>query len=283
MKNLTHNSFWFLICSQYFPRLPFLKSHPQDLWNEVKNKLESLPNRVPVKIPEVLGQSIGNKSHGLNGNDKKSLETLEAAITKLNGSRPAKTSKNEIEVEYISEYKASDDEWILEMRNVVNEFASTELSWDESENQKVIKKIDLNSLIALHERQFNERKERNQAQLWNLETKFILQSQQESWIKDHALPDQHPLIDLKLHFDDEEKFLSLLDRKQMESAQDKTRETIISENFVCQICNDQDYSSGDLIVYCSVSKSLFITVLILPSSEMQYFGASAMLWISQSA
>ena len=181
-------------------------------------------------------------------------------------------SKRKLEPEFQQNYKSADDEWILEVRQSVCEFAQSKLGQDLTEQLNVVKKVDLNDLIQLQEEKLSYISLENEQRLAKLKEYVMGTSEQEKWALKCCLPPEDPLVDLKLRLIEEESFLSLLEKKQIESKDVYVRQVdssttgtgstikpkVSNDDLLCFVCNDRDYSDNDLIVYCAVSFPLLV-------------------------
>lgn len=261
-----------MLCSQYFPRIPFIKHTPYELYNLKLDQLKSIPNEFPIRIPKVFNPEDIMGSVELNPEEKKDLEALSRLLaqeTRDNQQRVPVSkyhSKRKLEPEYIAKYKSSDDQWILESRQVALDFAMSKLNKDLSDHVNVVKKFDLNDLIVLEEAQLYDLSVVNENRLAKLRESLINAAENEKWMKECCVSANDPLVDLKLRVPEEENFLAYLERKQIESkdlsarlaegsaqANGKTKPKVPTEDLVCLVCNDRDSNDNDLIVFCSVT------------------------------
>ena len=199
--------------------------------------------------------------------------------------RVSEGSHKRLELEHQPSYTMQDDEWLLQMRIMINEYSQSTLQIDCRDSQSIFKKLDISDMLTLIEKEVSQQNEKNEERWSNLKrTVKSTIGKEEIFLSANQNLDE-VLIDLKSKIQEEDNYLYFLERKQIECkefprslkppAQEKNggfsekRPKASGEDVVCQVCNDGDYTEEDLIVFCSVGFH-FQDVLIIYSIEMQY-------------
>lgn len=273
-------------------KFEYLKSFALEVPQRVSKdalKMETIERRNPTDMENILISSFSKAI-------KYSLDTYKSNdyLKKVVSAR----SVNTIELQA---YTPQDDEWVMEIRRYIfdNYSSLQEQSflrtggYEVFENLDVLSKIDLQDLITLYEKEYYEVLVDNEKMLKDLE-KSIFKSlgEEESLNRIHVdLTDS--LADLRINFPENMAFIDLLERKKNEYKEmtrkitlenlqkeiaaannnqghkttgrksvNKAKPEATNEDFICQICNGEDYTDDDLIVFCSVS-ALFNKRLIV--------------------
>lgn len=271
---MTGAGFWFYLCSQYFPRAPFTKHTITQLFEEIDEELEEIA--LDSQQPKIAGRRATmskGESKALSDLETKQLARFRGAIKdkirsfKLSGWATSSCSEAKHHGEIKSVYDIEDDQWLLELRALVNEFAIKNIAADWSDNLNLMKKIELTDLITVLETEQSDKARQNKEKLDALKraAKEVVEEESVLCPKKQDLEDL--LVDIRVKFPEEESYLSYMDQRQRNP---KTHRKIAVEGKLslkalkalaaecdCQICNDGDYTEGNKIVFCSVNDKIY--------------------------
>ena len=273
VKSMSGSAFWFYVCAQAFPRAPFIQNTVEEQFNASQEKLDSLElgftskilktaRRLEMKDREVLTEEERQCYNKIN-----ELLKQKALEFRMMSSENQLYSNLSFDAEVKSEYTIQDDEWILQLRSKINDFAVQTAGTDCSDYPNVLKKFELSDLIILLENEKKERARNNGKGLSLLKEKAQRELEKEKIFLPKDPDFEDILIDMKAKLDEEESYLSFLEKKQVEGkdivAKTSEKESkggiatkrpkVLTEDIVCQVCNDGDYSEENLIVLCSVN------------------------------
>ena len=298
VKNMTPFSFWYLISALHFSRVEGSNYGPKELFDKAVKQLNSISLTQPVRVLQPFVKSSELEAIvPLNESQKKEFDQLVSAIRKASSQKSetkmVPLSSRRTESKTKEQYTSEDDEWILSIRQAVQDFTSTHTTpINLEDNLNVIQKLSLDDIVSVYEAELNSVCHTNRKNLENLETKLLTQVKEEQWRTEFSLPSDDILFDLKLNIPYEEQFMEYLERKQLEGKDllkpgepirapgTKYKPRIALEDMVCHVCNDGDYTDDDLIVFCAVILIEF-AVSLNPykfSLEMQYLCTSVLLW-----
>lgn len=267
LKKMTGSAFWFYICALYFPKAPFVQNTVADLFTSREARLELIEMNFISKVLKTARRLEDKDQEPLTPEELEFFtrisEALKQGRKEIDGAANELYNNLRLEAEMKNNYTSEDDEWILQMRSKLNSFAVVRAGVDCSDNINVIKKFELADLITLLEDEQAKIAEKNTHSLHTLREKAIEGIQREEMFYPKEADLEDALVDLKVKTNEEENYLSFLEKKQMdvnkpaetESKQlnSTKRPKASSEDVACQVCNDGDYTDENLIVFCSVS------------------------------
>lgn len=263
---MSGTAFWFYLSSEYFPRAPFVKQSANALFTSREEEIRSMS----LEFTPKLAKGGSSREHNIiTEKERKELQKLKNVIKskekewKLSIWSSHVETRKRNEKEPKAEYNMDDDQWILENRSKVHEFALNHASIDWSENVDALKKIELEDLISILEGEQAKITEKNREGFSKLKENFFNTIQEKAFLHPKGLDLEDPLVDLKVKVPEEENFITLLEQKQVEcrdsmKAEEKDRYAgkrpiTVTNDADCQICNDGDYTDDNKIVFCSVS------------------------------
>jgi len=278
---------------QIFQKFEYLRNYslevPQRLSKDCM-KIDTIERQPTNDLENLLLTSI-SKAVKYSLDAYKSSDFMKKVIT----SRAVNTYE-------LPEYTVKDEEWTMEIRRFIyDSFISLQEqqflragNFDPFQNPNLLSKIDIQDLVSMYEKDYYNLTIENESHLRELEKRISKQlSEEESVNKLHFDPTDS-LADLRFKFPENTIFISLLEKKKKEekevngsanaleaSEQGRTAsktaqstKTVArnhglttteanSEDSVCQICNGEDYTDDDLIVFCSViSVNLYLNLYI---------------------
>ena len=281
-KILTPSIIWYLICSSFFPRDLFATKDAKQVLSEAFEKIRGLAYDFALKLPKTglrpditqkhitefellliqsLGQGIKYYSNGIVNND--------AAMNSANARAPYLREKQS--------YTEEDDQWVMETRRYIydgfkklqEEKLLPALNYDIMQNLNLLSKIDAEDLIKLYEKELKDISTDNERRQSHLESEMLGALGEEKMIHELSFDAEDIMSDVKLTFPEDEKFIALMERRQNDmrlmsqegkksvgqegtKTAQKCRPTSL-EDFICQVCNDGDFTDDNKIVFCSVS------------------------------
>lgn len=267
-------AFWFFVCAEYFPRTPFSLHSVSELIKSVKRDLKSVTfselnthfsNETFEKAN--LGTTVSALTKSETQDYKKLKNSIKEKMANLKkrGITKPQPSKAKLEKKIKQNYDSADDEWILQMRSKITNFAQENIGVDWSTSIDIAKKTNLDDLIGLLELEEMELSEKTSKAFNELEIKATKEINETAlfYQKNSAVNDL--MRDLKVKTSDEEVYLSLLEKKQnettltLETPEVGEKERVASTRTInmvkeddCQICNEGTWTDENHIVFCSV-------------------------------
>lgn len=279
-------------CTNYFPRNAFAHKNNKEFIHQRMHKLKNFLPDITQRLTKVDLQSEVIQKQTLNEFESLLLNSVSKATkysldsVKSNSYVEKILSFRTVNPIHQPDYTAADDEWIMETRRCIydNYLRLQEQNflkigdYDFFSNPSLLSKVDLQDVITFYEKDLYELLTDNEKQLGELEKKTMECLGREDIIHKTNYDAYDSLVDLRIRFGEEDAFINMLEKMQNDEKEGgvekpvethaakglggkssasyisiKTKPRVNMEESICHICNDEDYTDEDLIVFCSVS------------------------------
>jgi hypothetical protein len=259
---MTPMCYWFMVCCRYFPR-----GERQKYFEVLKTFRNEMGPKPPLMIHNV--HSLVRKSDGVNGRDltRKKLKTQSDDIPI--GDLKAILNDKKLEKrlgKHGLQYSFREDVALVQNRALALSILSPEAKSLSLEDQLVqSKKHSLPSMIAALERRLEDQIRTTDEDIHNLGSKMLKELNEELLYEGTYNPNAL-MKDLQCRFQAETQFLDCMEYKQQNAvthniinSQERMKDKYTfpekerpkkEDDYVCQICNDGDYTESNKIVFC---------------------------------
>ena len=285
IREMTGIAFWFYICAEYFPKAPFIQRSTDDLFISKQSGLKPIAMEFSRRISKTIQGLDAQNLSELNENEMqlydniyKLLKQKELEFGAIEPKDPLLQNLS-LDAVYKNDYTLADDQWILEIRCLLNSYVLQATKQDCSNSINILKKIELSDAIAALQNECMECEETNAHRFETLKNKVEEEMKLEAPFLPSDLDVEDICSDLKIKLQDEEQYISFLEKKQTEAVNtaagaqlgDKQNKQSVSnkrpkansEDIDCQICKGGESEEDNPIVFCSVRIiSLYFSIII---------------------
>lgn len=270
-----------------------MKHSSNELFNHTESEIRSISFEPKLRISTPMNSSM--ESDSLPEEAKKELHSFKNAIksnipcSRFVSCTTMNENRKKTEKDFKADYSTEDDQWLLELRSKVIDFAAHSANVDWTDSIDTVRKVELADLVLILENDLAEVSKTNKTNFSLLKERVREDIQQKSFLYPKDMDLEDPLVDLKVKIPEEESYISLLEEKQLENRDNMKateKESVVAKRPItvtndadCQICNDGDYTDDNNIVFCSVSefRFSFFSYFCNFYLEMQYLRPSRVL------